>query len=248
MVSRFVSPLLLTAVAVAAAQAADPPGAKEAAALQGTWKLVSVEKKGDVDDLGRGQPRWIIKDNKLRYGGAEVAVLNIDPSTTPQIIDFAAVDPKQTFEGIYKLEKNTLTICLNARSDVKERPSDFKTKDKESLRLLVLERLEKAEKDETEGTSAYVGIMLGKDAQDPTKVAIDDTLEGSPGKKAGLKKGDVLVTVSGVAPADLRTAVALVRQSQPGQDLVLRVKRDGKEMDVTVKTGILPWKWLVDVK
>ncbi len=38
------------------------------------WKLVSLEIKGNAVDLGRGRAAArIIKDNKLRYGGAEVA-------------------------------------------------------------------------------------------------------------------------------------------------------------------------------
>ena len=246
MVYRIACSLLLTALAGAAAQAADPPAQKDAAALQGTWKLVSLEINGNAVDLGRGEPRWIIKDNKLRYGGAEVAVLTVDPATTPRIIDFAAVDPKQTFEGIYVLDKDTLKICLNARGDAKERPGDFSTKDKESLRLLVLERVKMAEKDETEGCSGYIGTALRKE-EGTEKVAIAQTLEGGPASKAGLKKDDILVQVGGVAPADLRTAVDLVRQSKPGQDLVFRVKRDGKEMDVTVKLGVLPWKFLVQL-
>jgi uncharacterized protein (TIGR03067 family) len=238
---RFAVALLLPLFTIATAGLGEQPAKPEAGELQGTWKMVAVEIKGDTVDL-KSQPRWIIKDNKLRYGGMEVAQLTIDPNTKPRIIDLAAVDPNETFEGIYTLDKDTLKVCINVDTTQKERPADFGTKDKDSLRLFLFERVKGAEKDETEGCNGYVGLALKKEME-PERIIIADALEGGPAQKAGLKKDDTVVSVGGAAATDLRATVDLCRQAKPGQNLVIRVKRDGKEMDITVKVGVFPWKY-----
>jgi S1-C subfamily serine protease len=46
------------------------------------------------------------------------------------------------------------------------------------------------------------------------------------------------------APTDLLSAVRLVRRAKAGDEIVLRVRRDGKEQDITVKTDVLPFRAL----
>ncbi|HKZ72491.1 MAG TPA: DegQ family serine endoprotease [Steroidobacteraceae bacterium] len=63
--------------------------------------------------------------------------------------------------------------------------------------------------------------------------------EGSPGEKAGLREGDVIVGVNGQAierSGDLPTAIF---RHKPGSEAKLRVWRDRKERDVTVRIGEL---------
>jgi hypothetical protein len=45
--------------------------------------------------------------------------------------------------------------------------------------------------------------------------------------------------------SDLASAVEAVRATTPGADLVFRVRRGDKEMDVTVKVGVIPFQFLV---
>src|SRR5262245_1085023 len=92
----------------------DDPPAKAPAEVQGTWKLVSVEAVGKTNDpLGGGQPRWVVKGDKISYGGEEIATFTADASTNPKVIDLKFKNPDRTYEGIYTVEKDTLKVCVN---------------------------------------------------------------------------------------------------------------------------------------
>jgi uncharacterized protein (TIGR03067 family) len=237
---------LVTLSLLAAEKPADPPVKKELAELQGTWKLVSVEINGEDGD-SKAQPRWIIKGDKVSYGGQELAVLKTDASATPKIIDLAFRDPKKVYEGIYAVDKDTLKICLNAKSDtLKERPAEFSTMDKEHLRLLVFKRDKAKETDAMAGVNGYVGIAI-KQEKDPDTIVIGATVDGSPAKKGGLLKDDVILKIGGVEVTDLRSTVEMVRQVKPGRDVAFLVRRDGKEKEITIKAGVLPFKWLTQL-
>ena len=71
-----------------------------------------------------------------------------------------------------------------------------------------------------------------------------DAIEGSPAKKAGFVKDDVVLQVSGVTATDLRSTVEAVRRTRPSSDLTIRVRRAGKERDVTVRVGLLPFRYV----
>jgi S1-C subfamily serine protease len=51
--------------------------------------------------------------------------------------------------------------------------------------------------------------------------------------------------VGGSDVTDLRSVIDPVRQAKPGSKLEFHIRRDGKEKDVTVKVGILPFAFLV---
>ena len=68
-------------------------------------------------------------------------------------------------------------------------------------------------------------------------VLVENVLEASPGDKAGLKDGDVIVRYNGKAVsqrASLRTAIAL---TPPGTQTKVEVLRDGKTIDLPVTVG-----------
>jgi uncharacterized protein (TIGR03067 family) len=230
--------------------AAQPGGAqaqKGPADLQGVWKLVSVESNGTATDFTDRQPRWVIKDKKVLYAGEELAALTVDPATTPKVIDLSFRSSKKVYEGIYAVEEDTLKVCVNTQTDgVKERPQTFTTKDKEHWRLLVFKRDKAGAENETEGLSGFVGLVLGID-KEREEVNVNDTIDDSPAKKAGLRKDDVVLKVAGGAVTDLRSAVDAVRQAKPGSMLTFRIRRDGKESDVTVKVGVLPFSVLAQL-
>src|SRR5262249_31240823 len=100
---------------LAAGPAARPDDAP--AQLQGCWKLTTFELNGENQDFrGGNEPRWVIKGDKVFYGGQEAARLAPDPATTPRTIDLKFRDPDRVYEGIYVVEKDTLKICLNGRA------------------------------------------------------------------------------------------------------------------------------------
>jgi uncharacterized protein (TIGR03067 family) len=225
-------------VALAVSGAAEPK--KEAGELDGAWKLVSVEREGQEmerdDDV-----RWVIQGGQVMYGGERLAAAVIYAAATPKGIDLSFHAPKNDYEGIYVLENDELKVCLNTRTTgAKERPSDFATKEKTNLRVLKFERM--APTADGAGTGrGYVGMAL---ADETEAIVIQGVLENSPAEKAGLRMGDVVVSVGGEAVRDLLGTVDLVRRQMPGRDVAIRVKREGKEKDVTVRVAVFPFELL----
>ena len=98
---------------------------------------------------------------------------------------------------------------------VKDRPSEFATKDQEEWVLLVFEREKAAPANVTEGLTAYAGVRLRND-EDKKATVIDAPLKDSPAEKAGLKKGDVVLKVGVTAATDLETVVKAGEELLPG--------------------------------
>ena len=238
--------LVCLALIVSGAAARPDDAAKNAPAeLQGCWRLTSFESNGESrDPFGGGEPRWVIKGDKVLYGGEEALQLVADPSTSPKVIDVKFRDPDRVYEGIYVIEKDMLKICLNGRADAKERPEAFSTKDRPTWRLLVFEREKAAPANPTEGLTSYAGVQLRFDAEKKT-VVIDVPLKGSPAEKAGLKQGDVILKVGGAAVTDLMGTVNAIRQARPGAKVELQISRAGKEMSFAFTVGVLPIHYTV---
>jgi uncharacterized protein (TIGR03067 family) len=235
---------LVFTTSLRSARADDTP-TKETKELQGTWKLVSVESEGMLNDPMGGKPKWVIKGDKVFYGGNEIAELKIDASTSPKIVDLKFRDPDRIHEGIYSVEKGILKICLNRMTEgAKDRPSMFSTKDQSEWRLLVFDQEKDAKSDPAEGLSGFVGLQL-KNGEDNNEVVVVSPLKDSPADKAGFKKDDVILKVAGAAVADLQAAINTVRKAKPGDKLEFRIRRDKQESNITVKVGILPFQYVV---
>jgi uncharacterized protein (TIGR03067 family) len=229
----------LAAASLAHAQPEKAKLQKELAQLQGVWRLIGFEIDGKEAFLQEHkQLRWVIKGNRVLYGGDEFARLTLDPTTTPRCLDLARVKSKRVHEGIYELDKDRLKICVGVVTDgVKERPLRFGHKGIDKYRTMLFERDKPGT--ELEGAAGFIGVQLRAD--DKTKeIQIQDTIKDSPAQTAGLKKGDILLQVGNDAPGDLQETVNLVRQLKPGSDTVFRVRRAGKEQDITVKVGVAP--------
>lgn len=67
-----------------------------------------------------------------------------------------------------------------------------------------------------------------------------DVNPDSPGAKAGLKQGDVIVKLDGAPVKDIASFRNKVASNPPGTRLTLTVRRDGKDKQVTATTGVLP--------
>jgi serine protease DegS len=76
------------------------------------------------------------------------------------------------------------------------------------------------------------------------QVVVNEVFAESPAQKAGLKKDDVVLKVAGGQVTTLRSAVEAVRRSRPRTDVVFHIRRDGKELDITAKVGVLPFSVL----
>jgi uncharacterized protein (TIGR03067 family) len=115
--------------------------------LQGTWLIQSVEAAGDR------VPKEDIENIRLTIEGdkytetrdkavEEKGTLKLDPTKSPKTIDFAikeGMSEGETQLGIYKLDDDTLTLCLADPGD-KERPKEFATKAGSRQFLIVFKR------------------------------------------------------------------------------------------------------------
>jgi uncharacterized protein (TIGR03067 family) len=221
------------------ASAADPLP-KELADLQGVWKLTTFEINED-EGPPQGEFRLHFQGNKINYGGTLLATATLDSKNKPPSIDLAFATPARTLEGIYSLEGDTFKICVNKRSEgVKERPQEFTTKEQPDFRILTFTRIKGEKVDPLEGLNGFVGVQIRVN-EDPKEVVIVATIKDSPAAKAGLKKDDVLLQVNNNEVKELRPTVEMIRKIKPGSTVNLRVRRDGKEMDVTVKAIIMPF-------
>jgi uncharacterized protein (TIGR03067 family) len=226
---------------------ARPDDAKEPADLQGSWKLKSIEVGGESrEPIGGGEPRWMVKEDAIHYGGTEIARLKADPSTTPKVIDLAFKEPERKYEGVYSVEKDTLSICLNRRDGATDRPGKFSTKDHPDWLMLVFEKDKTVPAKPLEGLTGFVGVMLAPGEDD--EVVVNSPIEGSPAEKAGVKKDDVILKVGQVKATDLETTVKAVRDIKPGSKLDLTIQRDKKEMTISVTVGVLPFHYVVGLE
>lgn len=71
-------------------------------------------------------------------------------------------------------------------------------------------------------------------------VLIADVSKGEPGDKGGLKAGDVIVSVDGVAVADSKTLVNIIGSKMPNEKVTLEVIRDNKKRNISVVLGERP--------
>lgn len=88
--------------------------------------------------------------------------------------------------------------------------------------------------------SSYVGIgaVIGADTKNDRLVIIS-CYEDSPADKAGLKSGDVILEIDGkeYKSAQLSDASMYIKSGEAGTNVLIKVKRDGEEIDINVERG-----------
>lgn len=144
-------PLLALAAgfALLGAAGADEEGDKKAAKeLEGTYVIVGLEAKGlklgeeDLKMFGKDEERLVtIRGDKITAKLGEMqdpATFTLDPSKTPPRIDIVKSKggKKEHNYGIYKLERDMLTICATEMAGPEDRPAEFKAGDKTILIVL----------------------------------------------------------------------------------------------------------------
>jgi uncharacterized protein (TIGR03067 family) len=225
---------------------ADEPEAAARSPLQGTWKLVSVESKDGMADLPDPRPTVEIDKSRLLYGGEEVATVAVAAEGELKSFDLTMGKPKRTFEGVYVLEKEVLTVCLNGQTDgVKERPTSVSIEGHPAWRLLKFEQIKPEDAVPGKG---YVGMALRHDNDHKDHILIAAIIEDSPASKADLQKDDQIVRINGEAPGDLMQAVNAVRKAKPGTELIIVIYRNDKEREIKIKVGLFPLRFLLGLE
>lgn len=88
------------------------------------------------------------------------------------------------------------------------------------------------------GSGGYLGIGTEMNAKGALEVV--EVIAGSPSEKAGIKTGDVILSLNGEAIADLPQFTHAVRVRPAGEEVQLRLKNVSAERDVKITLGIRP--------
>jgi serine protease Do len=68
---------------------------------------------------------------------------------------------------------------------------------------------------------------------------VSDVMDQSPAEKAGIKRGDVVISFNGKQIKDMDTLPRLVGSTEIGKEVKVGIVRDGKEIQVSIVVGEL---------
>ena len=89
-------------------------------------------------------------------------------------------------------------------------------------------------KEQTQGS--FVGIGIYMSGNDDDNVVVKSVIKDYPAEKSGLKSGDIILKVDGEKVKYSQSSLAASKiKGKAGTSVVLTIKRDGKQFDVTVK-------------
>jgi S1-C subfamily serine protease len=81
----------------------------------------------------------------------------------------------------------------------------------------------------------WVGLSIGQNEGDRIEVVgVDDE---SPAELAKLKEGDLILALDGKEIVSASMLASEIRKRRPGEDVTVKIERDGKPMDIKVKLG-----------
>jgi uncharacterized protein (TIGR03067 family) len=118
----------------------------EAAELQGTWTIVSVELEGQplaMDNLNGARLTVQGQRYSFRHEGVKLEfTCSVDASKSPKTIDLEVaegLDKGNVYRGIYQLDQDRYTICRGYMPD-EDRPTAFATGPGSGLMMVVWKR------------------------------------------------------------------------------------------------------------
>jgi serine protease Do len=83
-----------------------------------------------------------------------------------------------------------------------------------------------------ERPKGYLGVQLRR--RDSTAAIIDEVFSGGAAERAGLKPGDVILSVEAVGVGNSDALIGEISKRRPGEDVKMKVRRGTEELDLTV--------------
>jgi hypothetical protein len=180
----------------------------------------------------------MIKD--MQVGDAKAKDVSATVMDHPTVAVFSKAYEKETgpIDGIVGFPffaKFKMTVDYKAQ-ELTFIPNDYKPKDvMENMMATMMKSMEGKNEAKVLSPASQWGMVVGKDTDDEEGgVVIREVFKGTAVDKAGLKVNDRIMTIDGRwtdSIADCYQAAALVKSGRPVEVVI---KRDGKEMKVTV--------------
>ena len=83
---------------------------------------------------------------------------------------------------------------------------------------------------------AFLGVTL-EEVISTGRIRVISVEPGGPAERAGLKKDDQVIAIGGQPVKQLDIVRELLERHRPGQEMTVKVKRDGKELELAVTLG-----------
>ena len=83
---------------------------------------------------------------------------------------------------------------------------------------------------------AFLGVTL-EEVISTGGIRVVSVEPGGPAESAGLQKDDEVIAIGGQSVKRLDTVRELLERHRPGQEMTVKVKRDGKELELAVTLG-----------
>ncbi len=83
----------------------------------------------------------------------------------------------------------------------------------------------------------FLGVYLVEETKSTDGAMVEEVAPGSPAEQAGLRKGDRILSANGTATPNSKALIPILTRGNPGDELTLRVSREGWERTLKVTLG-----------
>ncbi len=189
--------------------------------------------------------RWIVATLSCLALAGPLAAAQTETDTTPGAEEAQARAEEMRARQVEAEErlKEAQARLEEAAREVAELSLEMRAAEMPDMRIV--------EQMKIRGNRAMLGINIGRSGADESGVAVAGVTPGGPADEAGIKVGDVLVRVDGQSLTDggssgNRLLLEHMKTVQPGEEVEIELKRDGKTRKVTVETetfGPMVWAY-----
>lgn len=198
--------------------------------------------------------------------GAWISVISISPEMTPAVTQgiVSSVSEERLRLNIWVtpgssggpvVDENGRLIGLLRGIYTEDRPVVFEFRDREqvgsgyvfsqaeapssgmavAIPVDLVKKIAFEIKDKGKVQRGWIGMSIGQNQDDRIEVVGIDAQ--SPAELAKIKEGDIVLAIDGKEITNAAMLASEIRKRRPGEDVVVKLERDGKPMDVKVKLG-----------
>lgn len=135
-----------------------------------------------------------------------------------------------------KKARQGIQACVTADALAKA-DSFYRSKLNAQLHRLAVQKFSCTSKAVGSSIHGWLGVEVQPAADAAAGALVAKALPGSPATTAGVKAGDVIVSVDGAAVADPRALTRLVAKDKPESTAAIGILRDGAAQTIGVKLG-----------